>query len=56
MNPVTTMTIPVSGEAVPVSTLPLPPGEEVDCLLPPEPECPLKTLAEVAEAGLVAAE
>ena len=46
------MTIPVSGEAVPVSTLPLPPGEEVDCLLPPEPECPLKTLAEVAEAGM----
>ena len=47
------MTVPVAEEGcVPVSVLPLPPGEEVDCLLPPEPECPIKTLAEVAEGGL----
>ena len=48
------MTIPVSEEVALVSVLPLPPGEEVDCLLPPGPECPLRSLAEVAGVGLEA--
>ena len=34
---------------MPVSVLPLPPGEEVACLLPPEAECPQVGLAEAGE-------
>ena len=34
---------------MPVSVLPLPPGEEVACLLPPEAECPQVRLAEAGE-------
>ena len=37
-------------QRVPVTMLPLPPGEDVDCLLPPELECPLVNITEVGEA------
>ena len=53
MTQVTAMTVPVSeGGCVPLSVLPLPPGEDVNCLVPPDPECPVKPLTEVAEGGL----
>ena len=41
------MTVTLSEDDVLVSVMPLPPGEDVDCLLPPEPECPLRSLDEV---------
>ena len=44
----------MSDHRVPVSVLPLPPGEDIDCLLPPELECPLVNIAEVGEARVPA--
>ena len=52
-----TLSSPSAGSEVgmPVTMLPLPPGEEVACLLPPEAECPQVRLAEAGE-GRVAGE